>query len=415
MKKKFLMAAALMCAGGMAMAANPFSDVSSDDWAYQAVADLSDQGIVEGYPDGTFRGQRNMTRYELAQVIARLMAREDQLNAEQRATLDKLAGAYADELSSLGVRVSNLEKKVGNISWSGDARMRYIDNSVDKADTWDGRMRINVKGQVSPSTSVNGRLTTKMWFRDGTSEDGNTAMDLLYVNHKFGNAGVTLGRYANTYGYNNWIYGQGKNFDGAELNYKSGGLSTKVGYGQFNGGKYIKDLDALYARGSYDFKIAKLGVDYLRLHENDKNGEKPEILGATLMIPMGSARVYGEYYKNTNTDRGNDTAWMAGAGYGQKKLKKPGTFQLDLAYYDVGRGVYRGGTGMQAQVIDAVTTKYGPKGAAKEADRVKFWAAQAEVVLLKNTYLHGEYDFAAEAEGNIDPDDSWTVSLNYKF
>ena len=118
-------AAAALTAGVSAYAANPFSDVSTDDWAYQAVSDLSDQGVVEGYPDGTFKGERNMTRYELAQVIARLMAREDQLNAEQRATLDKLAGEYADELANLGVRVSNLEKKVGNISWSGDARMQY--------------------------------------------------------------------------------------------------------------------------------------------------------------------------------------------------------------------------------------------------------------------------------------------------
>ena len=61
-------------------------------------------------------------------IIARLMAiKEDQLNAEQRAPLDKLAGEYADELANLGVRVGNLEKKVGNISWSGDARMRYQD------------------------------------------------------------------------------------------------------------------------------------------------------------------------------------------------------------------------------------------------------------------------------------------------
>ena len=68
-------AVAALTAGVSAYAANPFSDVSTDDWAYQAVSDLSDQGVVEGYPDGTFKGERNMTRYELAQVIARLMAR----------------------------------------------------------------------------------------------------------------------------------------------------------------------------------------------------------------------------------------------------------------------------------------------------------------------------------------------------
>ena len=98
MKKILAIAAvAALTAGVSAYAANPFSDVSPDDWAYQAVSDLSDQGVVEGYPDGTFKGERNMTRYELAQVIARLMAREDQLNAEQKATLDKLAGEPGKE------------------------------------------------------------------------------------------------------------------------------------------------------------------------------------------------------------------------------------------------------------------------------------------------------------------------------
>ena len=87
-------AAAALTAGVSAYAANPFSDVSPDDWAYQAVSDLSDQGVVEGYPDGTFKGERNMTRYELAQVIARLMAREDQLNAEQLPSVPHSAGLH---------------------------------------------------------------------------------------------------------------------------------------------------------------------------------------------------------------------------------------------------------------------------------------------------------------------------------
>ena len=93
MKKILALAAvAALTAGVSAYAANPFSDVTPDDWAFQAVSDLSAQGVVEGYPDGSFKGERNMTRYELAQIIARLMAKEDQLNAEQQATIDKLAG-----------------------------------------------------------------------------------------------------------------------------------------------------------------------------------------------------------------------------------------------------------------------------------------------------------------------------------
>ena len=63
MKKILALAAvAALTAGVSAYAANPFSDVTADDWAYQAVSDLSSQGVVEGYPDGTFKGERNMTQ-----------------------------------------------------------------------------------------------------------------------------------------------------------------------------------------------------------------------------------------------------------------------------------------------------------------------------------------------------------------
>ena len=200
MKKILALAAvAALTAGVSAYAANPFSDVTPNDWAYQAVVDLSDQGVVEGYPDGTFKGERNITRYEMAQIIARMLAKEDQLNAEQRATLDKLAGEYADELANLGVRVSNLEKKVGNIYWSGDARMRYQSKSLDQKDGWNGRIRINVRGQVNDSTYVQGRFLNEMNFKD--SESSDTSMDQLYVNHNFGkDFAVRLGRQPISFG-----------------------------------------------------------------------------------------------------------------------------------------------------------------------------------------------------------------------
>lgn len=88
--------------GGTVGAANPFADVSPSDWAYQAVSEFSDEGIVDGYPDGTFRGQKNVTRYELAQIVARLMAKEDEYSTSQRAIIEKLACALADELDNMG-------------------------------------------------------------------------------------------------------------------------------------------------------------------------------------------------------------------------------------------------------------------------------------------------------------------------
>ena len=395
-------AAAALTTGVSAYAANPFSDVSTSDWAYQAVADLSEQGVVIGYPDGTFRGERNITRYELAQIVARMMAREDQLNAEQKATLEKLAGEYADELANLGVRVSKLEKKVGNLYWSGDARMRYQNKTDGKDDNWDGRMRINVKAQVNDSTTVNGRFVSNMNFQD--SKDASTKMDVLNVRHQFGDAAaVTLGRYGNNFGnQGGWLYGSGDGFDGAQVQFGLGKFGVTVGYGQFNAGA-AKDADVLYAKGMADFGVAKLDLNYVADKDSAKD-ERAEIMGAGLVVPVEDFRVFGEYWKNTTADE-NDKAWNAGIGYGKMNLKKPGTFSIDIAYNDVDQNVYFGGTGLGTNALDYL----------KNADNVTFWNAVAKVALMKNVYLQGEYAFDVDAKDVKDEDDAWTVSLNYKF
>ena len=105
-------------------AANPFSDVPADHWAYDAVAQLADDGVIEGYGDGTYRGQNEITRYEMAQMVAKGMARMESADARDKALLDRLAAEFADELSNLGVRVDNLEQRIDNVRWGGE--MRYV-------------------------------------------------------------------------------------------------------------------------------------------------------------------------------------------------------------------------------------------------------------------------------------------------
>ena len=414
MKKILALAAvAALTAGVSAYAANPFSDVTADDWAYQAVSDLSAQGVVEGYPDGTFKGERNMTRYELAQIVARLMAKEDQLNAEQQATLDKLAGEYADELANLGVRVSNLEKKVGNIYWSGDARMRYLHNSKEGTsgkDAWDGRMRINVKGQVNDATYVQGQMVSQMMFKDADATkpktDGQTFMAQLYVNHNFSDkVSVSLGRQQLKMGnQGGWMYAALEGYDGAQVSYNDGKLALTTGFGQLAVSDVLKinDKDMYFAQGAYDFGVAKLNADYIATKESKDN---VEIYGVGLNVPVQKFNVFGEYYQNT-VAKDYDTAWNAGLSYGKADWKKPGTWDLSVSYNDVDRNVYIGGgvwhTDMLKSNLDA-------------AKNLTFWNALANVTLQKNVQLHAEYAFAADAEKTADPDDAWTVSLNYKF
>ena len=446
-------AAAALVSGVSAFAANPFSDVSTNDWAYQAVSDLSDQGVVEGYPDGTFKGERNITRYELAQIIARLMAKEDQLNAEQRETLDKLAGEYADELANLGVRVANLEKKAGNIYWSGDARMRYqtkdntykyddeTQKSVQASDNWDGRMRIAAKAVVNGSTYVKGQFDAEMNYKGapGDKSDGDVTMDQIFVNHDFGSGfSARLGRQPITFGdQGGWLYGDHRGIDGAQLAYKNGGFDAKVGYGRFNASdsdlgykdvrttyaadkQDVRDMDALYAEAGYNFnKSGRVAASYINFAGKDTYGDakkdRPEVYGLSAKIPVADTwSVFGEYWKNPTSDKFDD-AYNAGLGYSTFNTKKPGTFSLGVAYNNIDRNVYFGGSGLQTDVFGA----FGADG--RDATNVKFWNVLGDVTLQKNVYLHGEYAFnvksdkGEDAADNAKDHDAWTVSLNYIF
>ena len=59
-----------------------FPDVASNHWAYEAVSDLSRRGLVEGYPDGTFGGDRLLTRYEFAEIVYRALQNGVQVNEQ---------------------------------------------------------------------------------------------------------------------------------------------------------------------------------------------------------------------------------------------------------------------------------------------------------------------------------------------
>lgn len=183
MKHAFLkaaIAACFACAAVTASAANPFTDVSSDDWAYQAVASLSDEGVIDGYPDGTFRGDKHVTRYEIAQIVARLMAKEDSLNASQQETLAKLSSQYADELKDLGVRIAELEKKRGATDLITELRVQSIDRydnvfkgNVQKHNELSTRVRLNTITPVNDRVHLYGQLETILDMNGKESYDVN--------------------------------------------------------------------------------------------------------------------------------------------------------------------------------------------------------------------------------------------------
>ena len=417
MKKILALAAvAALTAGVSAYAANPFSDVTPDDWAFQAVSDLSAQGVVEGYPDGSFKGERNMTRYELAQIIARLMAKEDQLNAEQQATLDKLAGEYADELANLGVRVANLEKKVGNISWSGDARMQYQHPQNGLDDAYGARMRLNVSGQVNDKVRVEGRLSTEADLKGNESAD--TEMDRIHVVYTptdeltfdLGRTGVGLsqtGIYMDEDGI----------FDGVAGTYDNGKFNVGAGYGRFKGvyDKWNLDADIPEAwfvkAGGNVGGVADLSAFYLEQKHFAGTDENLKTWGVGAAFNVGDFTVDGDYIKNTNKVIDKAAMWTAGLTYGEVDTDKVGSWTLGVHYVDADPGAYIGGVTAwdMSQFLDASTLV----GA-------KFWMAKAGVAVQKNVELDAYYYFNGKSklavnDEKLDGDDMWGIELNYAF
>ena len=132
---------------GAFAAANPFSDVPRSSWAYDAVETLAKDGVISGYGDDTFQGDRAITRYEMAQMTAKAMAKE-QVSAKDQATIEKLSAEFADELNTLGVRVSALEAKTDKFI----AEKTNID--VESLTSWEKNLLQEILAQEAKSISM---------------------------------------------------------------------------------------------------------------------------------------------------------------------------------------------------------------------------------------------------------------------
>lgn len=235
---KTAMTALFATAAFTVSAANPFADVDTSSWAYQAVSQLSDQGVVDGYPDGTFKGDKNVSRYELAQIIARLMAKEDSLNDSQKAAVQKLSAEYADDLQNLGVRVKELEKKTGNLSTITELRVQDIpryDNvykdSKSSHDELSLRVRINTMANVNDRSTVYSQLETTMGMNGSTPFNPNRqdwssreSSDSDKTRNGYGDGDFHMNRLWATYHF-------GKKQDTSKLPF--GPSKNLIGIGQF--------------------------------------------------------------------------------------------------------------------------------------------------------------------------------------
>ncbi len=100
-----------------------FTDLPPDHWAYDAVEKLTREGYMDGYLDGSFKGRKVITRYELSLILARILEKMESIKVtggdvseDAQAIAKKLAHEFKDELNSLGIRVEEIETKLKKIS-----------------------------------------------------------------------------------------------------------------------------------------------------------------------------------------------------------------------------------------------------------------------------------------------------------
>ena len=217
-------------------AANPFSDVPADHWAYDSIAKLAAEGVVDGYGDGTYRGEQEITRYEMAQMVAKAMAKQ-----AKSADLDKLAAEFADELNSLGVRVAALEKKVDNVKWKGELKYEYSKNRVKKTgQKTESESQNNLILRLEPEATVNKNWTVKarIDYTDDnnmkTSKDvSKVKVDRMWAEGEYGKFTVKLGKIQYDSNFDGGMMWD-QRVSGAQVVYNGGNVNVALSAGRVN-------------------------------------------------------------------------------------------------------------------------------------------------------------------------------------
>ena len=369
--KKSLVLAMAMALGvtASAYAANPFSDVPAGHWAYDSISKLAAAGVIEGYGDATFGGDKLMTRYEMAQIVAKAMAKG--------ANCDKLAAEFADELDNLGVRVANLEKKADNVKITGAVTAAYASYDGDVLSLEDGkdkngnekprsnhkarlRTDITVKGTVNEDWTYTALLRNDQTFSNGKENSGDEGVNFqrAYLNGKVGGVNVLAGRHSfkDFTGGNIWS----QRVDGVEASYGKD-IKLTAGIAKANNATAVNSAstadDLIYANVAGKLGVVAANVGYYKFSnvggsdlDDDKkstgnydggNDYKIWTVGAALDVAK-DLKLAATYLKSDYDNNGklDDDGFVINLGYKGAKAATPGTWGAYVRYYDQAKGTY---------------------------------------------------------------------------
>ena len=374
--KKSLVLAMAMALGvtASAYAANPFSDVPAGHWAYDSIDKLAAAGVIDGMGDGTYQGDKTMTRYEMAQIVAKAMAKG--------ANVDKLAAEFADELDALGVRVAKLEKKADNVTITGQIRYEYANKGAKSPAKSLNRLRTRmfINGQINEDWAYHARVQNDA--KIGTAKDTNAFnLNQAYLTSRVGGLKVVAGK-APQFIANGNFYD-----DTMEM--------IKVSYG-----KKI-ELSAFVADGVVNFdqkdKINGLAIatklgkavavkgEVTRVNDSVEK-EAVNVWDVAVNVNLGKNLKLDYTWIDANGDVKSSIGNVVGLSYKGASAKKVGSWGVWARYYNQGENTYV-----------AHTMKYGVAGDMPEG--FKGYGVGATYTLAKNiVYMLDYYDLESKAD-----------------
>jgi len=324
----------------LAATANSFADVPTNNWAYDAVTKLSKAGIVTGYDAKSFGGDKTLTRYEMAQIVANAITKEDKANAENKALIEKLATEFSVELDKLDARVTKVENQVDKLNstssgliLSGFDRIRYV--STDKgtsnptfanrfdlvADTVpNNKMAFHFRDIVSDYTAMGTYPTGASGTGiapDGNGSKTNQITDINITDKNFWpGVNITAGRFSLNLGQTSYLAGSNGGFDGINGLWKSSKGSLQVGYANaavvnlanFNNSPSTFADVANIIYGEYDYQSnanLKFDVNFVKSQGNGTTNDTVGVVGTS----------------TSNFSAGQNLISMAGGGFNWKLNK----------------------------------------------------------------------------------------------
>jgi len=330
--------------------ANPFADVPASHWAYDSLMKLASEGIVEGYGNGTFLGNRNITRYEMAQMIARALAKNP--NQAQKAELDKLSAEFREELDSLGIKIENLEKNSDRLTWTGGIGYEYLHTRNDGGfkdglGFNDFKIELYPRAEINEHWSANAKFEayTNINYKDKEPDEyeAKVSLERIFVEGNYKNFNVQLGRLpVLSENDNNMIVDS--EASGAQFIFGDK-YKFKIFAGNYIGTEY--QFAEFYNDREEKFNF---GVGYHRMHsdsfryiETDTNGyydsSNINIFTAGMKYNFGNFAIQGSFAQNPSGKNYASTqrrAYSIELDYKEVDLETPGSYQLFVAYRKLG-------------------------------------------------------------------------------